>query len=148
MTFMLWVSFVILVEPTCANAWWSHMHRFASVCLSVCLWLDRNSLDNNSYCIGHEIWMTQRWTGNEIKVKVPWVKVKGHLGWGQRSLWSKSGKMLKILAGGLTSMSSCILLNLSSLMSYLGREHNSMENIEGLSWGGPARWWGESCEGI
>ncbi len=25
-----------LIEPTCANARWAHMHRFLSVCLSVC----------------------------------------------------------------------------------------------------------------
>ncbi len=43
----------VLFKPTCANAQWVHMHQFASVCLSVRLsirlWLDRNSVDNNSY---------------------------------------------------------------------------------------------------
>ena len=56
-------------------------------------------------------------TGNEIKVKVTLVKVRGHLGQGQRSLGLRSKatlvkvrQMLKILAGGFTSTSSCIFI--------------------------------------
>ncbi len=48
-------------------------------------------------------------TGNEMKVKVTWVKVRGHLGQGQGSLGLRSKvTLVKILAGGLTSTSSCI----------------------------------------
>ncbi len=38
------------LSPPVLNAWWAHMHHFVSVCLSVHLWLDRNSVDNNSNC--------------------------------------------------------------------------------------------------
>ncbi len=27
-----------MFEPTCAYAWWAHMHCFPSVCPSVCHW--------------------------------------------------------------------------------------------------------------
>ena len=36
------------------------MHRFASVCPSVCLWLDRNSLDNNS-CLSQKLLQLGSW---------------------------------------------------------------------------------------
>ena len=43
------VSYIF--EPTCANAWWAQMHRFLSVCLSVCIkkLLEVKSLDINSF---------------------------------------------------------------------------------------------------
>ncbi len=42
-----------------------------------------------------------------FEVKVTWVRVKGHMSQGQRSPVKPSQKVM-ILAGGLTSTSSCI----------------------------------------
>ncbi len=42
------IKAVTVLEHTCANAQWAHMHHFLSVCLSVCLSFHQNSLNQNS----------------------------------------------------------------------------------------------------
>ncbi len=43
----------LFIEPTCAYAWWAHMHRFLSFRLSV---TRPKLLDNNSYLRNHLKW--------------------------------------------------------------------------------------------
>ncbi len=99
------------LSPPVHTAWWAHMHRFLSVCPSV-----RLRLDKNSWTIIHH---TDRihWevTIKAVRFVTARSKVKGHMGQGQRSCWlrskvtwAKPSLKVMILAGGLTSTSSCI----------------------------------------
>ena len=122
----------LVFEPTCANC---TVGSYAS--LSVCPWLDKNywtiihisesvmKLDQNMDVDDPKVDLK----GQGRQVKKMWIcdfishltilhvmlEVKGHMGQGQRShgsgskvTWVKPSLKVMILAGGLTSTSSCI----------------------------------------
>ena len=87
----------LIFEPTCAHAQWALMRRLASVSLSVCLIkpLEKKSLEKKSTrkksCLRNYMGQVQRSHGSRSNVTLVRPSLK-----------------VMILAGGLTSTSSCL----------------------------------------